>query len=233
MDLSENITLTTGVYQGEKRIRMRNVNHAEKNISFSRPEWVFLMSLLEEINSFLLSLDKTKTADKTWDILRDAGGNKRVTAKKFESGAVIVDFRIFNFHISPELPTKFGIAITIKEWEQFFTQSHKIDDELGNHKQMRDSFKHVLKERILAKAKEHCHGCMTDHPSQKQHMVLGCLSPWEDQRDAFIEECFYTIPPDCVLEHYSNQSGDVDNPWKKLKTLTQDKTLFDECLEMD
>lgn len=121
MDLSDNITLTTGVYQGEKRIRMRYVNHAEKNISFFRPEWVFLMGLLEDINTFLLSLDKTKTADKTWDILRGAGGNKRVTVKKFESGAVIVDFRIFNFHISPELPTKFGIAITIKEWEQFHT----------------------------------------------------------------------------------------------------------------
>lgn len=195
MDLSDNITLTTGVYQGEKRIRMRYVNHAEKNISFFRPEWVFLMGLLEDINTFLLSLDKTKTADKTWDILRGAGGNKRVTVKKFESGAVIVDFRIFNCHISPELPTKFGIAITIKEWEQFFTQSLKIDDELGNHKQMRHFFKRVLKERILAKAKVHCHGCMTNHPSHKLHIVLGCLSAGEDQRDAFVEDCLTLFLP--------------------------------------
>lgn len=211
---------------------MKNIIHSEKNISFSRPEWTFLMGLLDQINCFLLSLAKSKTTEKSWDILRDSGGNKRVTAKIFESGAVIVDFRIFNFHISLELPTKFGIAITIKEREQFFSQSHKIDDELGNHKQMRDSFKHVLKERILAKAKEHCHGCMTDHPSHKQHMLLGCLSPWEEQRDAFVEECFYTIPPDRVLEHYSNESGDVDDPWKKLKTLVQDKSLLEECMEM-
>lgn len=143
----------------------------------------------------MLSLDKTKTADKTWDILRGAGGNNRVTVKKFESGAVIMDFRIFNFHISPELPTKFGIAITIKEWEQFFTQSLKIDDELGNHKQMRHSFKRVLKERILAKAKVHCHGYMTNHPSHKLHIVLGCLSAGEDQRDAFVEDCLTLFLP--------------------------------------
>lgn len=62
--------------------------------------------------------------------------------------------------------------------------------------------------------------------------MLGCLSPLEDQRYAFVEECFYTIPPDGVLEHYSSESGDVDNPREKLKTLVQDKTLLKECMEM-
>lgn len=134
MDLSDNIILMIGVYQGEKRIRMRNVNYVEKNIFFFRLEWVFLMGFLEEINIFLLFLDKIKMVDKIWDIFCGVGGNKRVMVKKFESGVVIVDFCIFNFYILLELLIKFGIVIIIKEWEQFFIQFFKIDDELGNYK---------------------------------------------------------------------------------------------------
>lgn len=134
MDLSDNIILMIGVYQGEKRIRMRYVNYVEKNILFFRFEWVFLMGFLEEINIFLLFLDKIKMVDKIWDIFCGVGGNKRVMVKKFESGVVIVDFCIFNFYILLELLIKFGIVIIIKEWEQFFIQFFKIDDELGNYK---------------------------------------------------------------------------------------------------
>lgn len=82
MELSENVTLPTGSYQGERGIRVKNVMHTEKNISFKRPEWTFLMGLLDKINTFLLSLDKSKNAEKTCDLLRDPGGKKRVTAKK-------------------------------------------------------------------------------------------------------------------------------------------------------
>lgn len=63
MDLSDNIILMIGVYQGEKRIRMRYVNYVEKNILFFRFEWVFLMGFLEDINIFLLFLDKIKMVD--------------------------------------------------------------------------------------------------------------------------------------------------------------------------
>lgn len=76
LELSENITLTTGSYQGEKRTRMKNVIHSEKNISFSRPEWAFLMGLLDQINTFLLSLDKSKTAEKTWTYSRSREATK-------------------------------------------------------------------------------------------------------------------------------------------------------------
>lgn len=134
MDLSDNIILMIGVYQGEKRIRMRYVNYVEKNILFFRFEWVFLMGFLEDINIFLLFLDKIKMVDKIWDIFCGVGGNKRVMVKKFESGVVIVDFCIFNFYILLELLIKFWIVIIIKEWEQFFIQFFKIDDELGNYK---------------------------------------------------------------------------------------------------
>lgn len=50
------------------------------------------MGLLDKINTILLSLDTSKIAEKTCDLLRDTGGKKRVTAKKFESGGVIVNF---------------------------------------------------------------------------------------------------------------------------------------------
>lgn len=98
MELSENVTLPTGSYQGERGIRVKNVMHTEKNISFKRPEWTFLMGLLDKINTFLLSLDKSKNAEKTCDLLRDPGGKKRVTAKKnWKRGR---NRKLMNFQIS-------------------------------------------------------------------------------------------------------------------------------------
>lgn len=82
----------------ERGIRVKNVMHTEKNISFKRPEWTFLMGLLDKINTFLLSLDKSKNAEKTCDLLRDPGGKKRVTAKKnWKRGR---NRKLMNFQIS-------------------------------------------------------------------------------------------------------------------------------------
>lgn len=42
-----------------------------------------------------LTVDNTQGVEKPWDLLLDSGCNKRVTAKTFESGIIIVDFRFF------------------------------------------------------------------------------------------------------------------------------------------
>lgn len=233
MNLSANITMSNAMYNGERRIRLKYRLQAEKNISFSAPEWIALMLVLKEINDFFTSRKSNNgPAEKTWDLLRGNGGNKRVTVKRFESGFLIVDFRIFNFHVNPELPTKFGIALNENEWEKFTSCCQTMDEDWTKQDKMKESVKQVLRDMVTSKTKEHCHGCITNHPSQKQHMELGCLSSWEEQRDAYIEQCFYTLNPNHVLEHYSKATGDSQDHWKKLKLLYDDQSFKEECFQM-
>jgi hypothetical protein len=114
-----------------------------------------------------------------------------------------------------------SLPYTVKPWTDW-----------GEQEKIKDSIKGVLWEMVTSKFKEHCHGCITSHPSQKQHMDLGCLSPWEEQRDAYIEQCFHTVDPNRVIEHYTKATVDTHDPWKKLKLVHDDKSFKEECFEM-
>uniref|UniRef100_A0A8W8MT42 Uncharacterized protein n=1 Tax=Magallana gigas TaxID=29159 RepID=A0A8W8MT42_MAGGI len=58
---------------------------------------------------------------------------------------------------------------------------------------------HEILRKSFRDAKENYHGCSFDHPSQKQHMNIGCLSPWSELRDVYIEKCFEEISVEDVL----------------------------------
>ena len=114
MELSQNVTISKGVFEGKRRIRLRyGMEPRTKNISFSVNEWMLLLTLMEEIKEiFTMILTPDGPAEKTWDSIPEGrGGNKRVTVKRFESGTTIIDFRIFNFHVKPELHTKYGVFL--------------------------------------------------------------------------------------------------------------------------
>ena len=114
MELSQNVTISKGVFEGKRRIRLRyGMEPRTKNISFSVNEWMLLLTLMEEIKEiFTRILTPDAPAEKTWDSIPEGrGGNKRVTVKRFASGTTIIDFRIFNFHVKPELHTKYGVFL--------------------------------------------------------------------------------------------------------------------------
>ena len=233
MELSKNITISNGIFEGERRIRLHyRMEPKTKNISFSVNEWILLLALLEEIKRFFSRvLTEDAPTEKTWDLIPEGrGGNKRVTVKRFESGTTIIDFRIFNFHVKPELPTKYGVSLNKSEWEQFLVFSKQINEDWVNQENMRSAIKAVLRDMVLEKTKSKCHGCIIDHPSQKQHMENGCLSSWEWQRNTYMEECFHTIAMDRVLERYTAMTGEDPEAWKKLKLIFEEKTFKDDCM---
>lgn len=163
MFLSDRITLTRGFYQNETRIRVNNVKDPIKKTSFSRQEWLLLVSIVHEIESHV-----QETPPRTWDLRTGQRGNKRVTAKRFpDSNVIIVDFRIFNFHVNPIKPTKYGISLVHTEWMKF-TEVYKEIDNAQHH--MKTVISKILRKMITAKAKKDCYGCATDHPSQRKHM---------------------------------------------------------------
>jgi hypothetical protein len=233
MNLSDKITVTEGFYENERRIRFKNTRDPHKNISLSSNEWCLLMMIIEEINEHVSILRQNRsTPEKTWDPLIDGSGNKRVSAKRFSSGTIIVDFRIFNFHVQTPLPTIYGISLNEEEWDAFMIQHHKFNSDWTKHEKMRSIIKEILREMVICKTKENCHGCLTDHPSQKEHMELGCLSPWQEQKSAYMEECYHTISPNNVLEKYIEVTGDSNSPWKLLKCAFEDKDFKDQCFQI-
>lgn len=165
--LSDRTTLTTGIYKKEKRIRLKNEKQPEKKISFSGAEWLLLTNIISEIHEYVKTLREDSSAPpKTWDLQ----GNKQVTAKRFtDSRVIILDFRVFNFHIVPALPTKFGIALNDTEWEKFHETYQDVDQ---MEQCMKSIIKKILHKMVSCKSKEQCHGCLTDQPSQKQHMEM-------------------------------------------------------------
>ena len=129
MELSKNITISNGIFEGERRIRLHyRMEPKTKNISFSVNEWILLLALLEEIKRFFSRvLTEDAPTEKTWDLIPEGrGGNKRVTVKRFESGTTIVDFRIFNFHVKPELPTKYGVSLNKSEGSSSWFSPSKL-----------------------------------------------------------------------------------------------------------
>lgn len=176
MFLSDRITLTRGFYQNETRIRVNNVKDPIKKTSFSRQEWLLLVSIVHEIESHVQDLIKeTTTPPRTWDLRTGQRGNKRVTAKRFpDSNVIIVDFRIFNFHVNPIKPTKYGISLVHTEWMKF-TEVYKEIDNAQHH--MKTVISKILRKMITAKAKKDCYGCATDHPSQKSTWTLDVYPP--------------------------------------------------------
>jgi Trm5-related predicted tRNA methylase len=53
---------------------------------------------------------KQQTEGRTWDLRRGRKGNKKLTVKFFpEAPNIIVDIRVFNFHVETPLPNKFRI----------------------------------------------------------------------------------------------------------------------------
>lgn len=63
-------------------------------------------------------------------------------------------------------------------------------------------------------------------------LCLGVCPPGGGSKRCICWRLFNTISTDDVIERYSNESADVDNPRKKLKTLFQDKTPLEECMAM-
>ena len=114
MELSPNVTISNELFEGERMIWLQYRRQPrEKNISFSVNKWILLLTHLQEIKEFLTRvLTQDAPAKKTWDLIPEGrGGNKRVTVKRFASGTTIIDFRIFNFHVKPELHTKYGLFL--------------------------------------------------------------------------------------------------------------------------
>ena len=101
------------------------------------------------------------------------------TVKRFASGTTFTDFRIFNFHVKPKLPTKYGVSLDQSEREQFLVFSNQLDEDWVNQENMRSAINAVLRDMVRKKTKSKCRGCMNNHHSQKQHMENGCLSSWE------------------------------------------------------
>lgn len=156
---------------------------------------------------------------------RNGEGNKRVTVKIFPyTPHIIVDFRVFYFQSEPELPTRYGICLNFNEWQCFKQKYKEITN--GSTKINVDSMKpiiyEILKEKVFEMAKENCHGCSFDHPSQKQHMNMGCLSPWSELRDVYIEKCFEEISVEDVLRRYALQTTDDLHGWRFFKALQSD-----------
>lgn len=186
MFLNDRITLSRGFYQNETRIRVNNVKDPIKKISYFGQEWLFLVSIVQEIESHVQDLLKEATTPpRTWDLRAGQRGNKRVAAKRFpDSNVIIVDFRIFNFHVNQIKPTNYGISLVHTEWMKF-TEVYKEIDNAQHH--IKTVISNILRKKINAKAKKDCYGCATDHPSQSEHMDSGCLSSWEAKRETYLE----------------------------------------------
>lgn len=84
--------------------------------------------------------------------------------------------------------------------------------------------------KSFREAKENCHGCSFDHPSQKQHMNIGCLSPWSELRDVYIEKCFEEISVEDVLRRYALQTTDDHHGWGVFNALQNNPGLKKELL---
>lgn len=122
-----------------------------------------------------------------------------MTAKRFpDSNVIIVDFRVFNFHVNPIKPTKYGISLVHTEWMKL-TEVYKEIDNAQHH--MKTVISNILRKMIhvTARAKKDCYGCATDHPSQREHMDSGCLSSWKAKWETYLEECFDNISMNIVL----------------------------------
>lgn len=65
-----------------------------------------------------------------------------------------------------------------------FTEVYKEIDNAQHH--MKTVISNILRKMITAKAKKDCYGCVTDHPSQREHMDSGCLSSWEAKRETYM-----------------------------------------------
>lgn len=119
---------------------------------------------------------------------------------------VIVDFRIYYTRCDPIQPTKWGIAIKHPEWE-ILNRILTLDD---IREAVQITFGDKIKKVIENKATEGCYGCSVTHPSQIQHMSGGCLSDWEDKRDAYLEESFRTLNRRDITEELMERFDTVE-----------------------
>ena len=73
----------------------------------------------------------------------------------------------------------------------------------------------IVTNAIRAKMVENCSRCRIDHPSQLQHMSMGCLSEWEDAVEVYFDEASHIagnqMEESCekVLEHLPYALDDV------------------------
>ena len=73
----------------------------------------------------------------------------------------------------------------------------------------------VIQTIVMAKASTSCYGCEIDHPSQKQHMCGGCLSPLDECTDFYFEDACGSVKAREVLQVYQDvcqELGMVEDP---------------------
>lgn len=97
---------------------------------------------------------------------------------------------------------------------------------------MKSIIKKILRKMISCKSKEQCHGCLTDHPSQKQHMEMGCLSPWEEKRDLYLTDCMNNIPQELVVKEFEEINGEESDGEKYLCDAKEDRSFQAELSQL-
>jgi hypothetical protein len=207
--------LTLGYHDNELRVRIKELcmkangtfgQKEFKGTSLTLTQWRALVSAKEDISEHvnLLKTTKLKNAEaKTWPL----GESKFVDTYNFgRYQTTLVDLRYYFTERSQRKPTRYGLALKVKEWEILCSindlvceRIEKLLEKTFSEKLIRDIVTRYIILRIPQIAHERCHGCQIVHGSQKQHMLGGCLSEWEDVTSLYFDEIYNLIPRELII----------------------------------
>jgi hypothetical protein len=212
-ELGNGRVIALGYYNDELRIRLKELTKRAdgtymqkdfKACSLKGDQWNLIMSSRAEISARVDVLKglAQNGETQTWPL----GEGKYVDVYKFgKHSTTLVDVRQFYTGDGQRKPTRYGIALKVKEWKELCGLCDAVGKKMVEltdggliERLLIDIMTRYIIVRITVVAQQNCHGCSIEHGSQNQHMVGGCLSDWVDIVDLYFDELFNSMPRDLI-----------------------------------